>query len=134
MIYFKEDLPEFSKALEEEEISQLVNWLAEKDDKLRYHSLLLLQYRSEYYDDVYHFWNVFCEKLKGSNHRAGGRQILEECIVTRNKQGGCKTGEAVITSGGLLKARYVMHTVGSIWHGGNSDEENYILYSELIDK
>ena len=74
----KEDLPEFSKTLQKEEISQLMEWLTEKDDKLRYHSLLLLQYRSEYYDDVYPFWDVFCEKLKSSNsyHRSIGLMLM----------------------------------------------------------
>ncbi|MEA4847747.1 MAG: O-acetyl-ADP-ribose deacetylase [Clostridiaceae bacterium] len=64
--------------------------------------------------------------VDGAIHRVGGRQILEECIAIRNKQGGCNTGEAVITSGGLLKARYVIHTVGPVWHGGNSDEERLL--------
>lgn len=64
--------------------------------------------------------------VDGAIHRAGGRQILEECIEIRNKHGICKTGEAVITSGGLLKAKYVIHTVGPIWHGGNNKEDNLL--------
>ncbi|UWG98970.1 hypothetical protein LPY66_09330 [Dehalobacter sp. DCM] len=63
----KENLLELSKTLEAEDISLLVEWLTEKDDKLRYHSLLLLEHRSEEYDDVYPFWNIFCEKLKSTN-------------------------------------------------------------------
>ena len=63
----KENLHEFSKTLEAEDISQLVEWLTEKDDKLRYNSLLLLEHRSEEYDDVYPFWDVFCEKLRSTN-------------------------------------------------------------------
>ncbi|NBJ15228.1 MAG: hypothetical protein FNP40_06590 [Dehalobacter sp. 4CP] len=63
----KENLLEFSKTLEAEDISQLVELLTEKDDKLRYHSLLLLEHRSEEYDDVYPFWDIFCEKLKSTN-------------------------------------------------------------------
>lgn len=55
----KEDLLEFSKTLEAEDISQLVEWLTEKDDKLRYNSLLLLEHRSEEYNDVYPFWDIF---------------------------------------------------------------------------
>jgi O-acetyl-ADP-ribose deacetylase len=43
--------------------------------------------------------------VDGAIHKAGGKQILEECLVIRNKQDGCKTGEAVITTGGLLKAK-----------------------------
>ncbi|AET67843.1 hypothetical protein Desor_2241 [Desulfosporosinus orientis DSM 765] len=63
----KENLLEFSKTLQAGDISQLVEWLNEKDDKLRYHSLLLLERRSEEYDDVYSYWNVFCEKLTSTN-------------------------------------------------------------------
>lgn len=64
--------------------------------------------------------------VDGAIHRAGGKQILEECIAIRNKQGGCKTGEAVITSGGLLKARFIIHTVGPVWNGGNNDEDKLL--------
>lgn len=61
--------------------------------------------------------------VDGAIHRAGGPQILEECKQIRNRQGGCKTGEAVITSGGKLKAKHVIHTVGPVWNGGNKNEE-----------
>lgn len=64
--------------------------------------------------------------VDGAIHKAGGRQILEECIAIRNKQGGCKTGEAVITSGGLLKVRFVIHTVGPVWNGGSNDEDRLL--------
>lgn len=64
--------------------------------------------------------------VDGAIHRAGGRQILGECIDIRNKHGICKTGEAVITSGGLLRATYVIHTVGPIWHGGNNNEDKLL--------
>lgn len=64
--------------------------------------------------------------VDGAIHKAGGKQILEECIAIRNKQGGCKTGEAVITSGGLLKAKYVIHTVGPVWNGGNNGEDKLL--------
>jgi O-acetyl-ADP-ribose deacetylase len=60
--------------------------------------------------------------VDGAIHRAGGPKILEECIIIRNRQGGCATGEAVITSGGNLKAKYVIHTVGPVWNGGNYRE------------
>jgi O-acetyl-ADP-ribose deacetylase (regulator of RNase III) len=60
--------------------------------------------------------------VDGAIHRAGGPLILEECMKIREKQGGCKTGEAVITRGGNLPARYVIHTVGPIWGGGNRNE------------
>lgn len=61
--------------------------------------------------------------VDGAIHRAGGPKILEECKIIRSKQGGCKTGEAVITSGGNLPARFVIHTVGPVWRGGRDDED-----------
>jgi O-acetyl-ADP-ribose deacetylase (regulator of RNase III) len=60
--------------------------------------------------------------VDGAIHRAGGPQILEECRQIRARQGGCKVGEAVITSGGRLPARYVIHTVGPVWNGGHKNE------------
>jgi O-acetyl-ADP-ribose deacetylase (regulator of RNase III) len=60
--------------------------------------------------------------VDGAIHRAGGREILDQCMEIRNKQGGCKTGEAVITTGGKLKAKYVIHTVGPVWNGGKNGE------------
>src|SRR5689334_18756499 len=60
--------------------------------------------------------------VDGAIHRAGGKAILEECRKIRAKQGGCKVGEAVITSGGNLPAKYVIHTVGPVWQGGNANE------------
>jgi O-acetyl-ADP-ribose deacetylase (regulator of RNase III) len=64
--------------------------------------------------------------VDGAIHRAGGPKILEECMIIRNKQGGCATGEAVLTGGGNLKARYVIHTVGPVWAGGNKNEEQLL--------
>jgi O-acetyl-ADP-ribose deacetylase (regulator of RNase III) len=58
--------------------------------------------------------------VDGAIHRVGGKSILEDCIKIRNKQGKCKTGEAVVTTAGNLSAQYVIHTVGPIWNG---DEE-----------
>lgn len=60
--------------------------------------------------------------VDGAIHKAGGPKILEECMKIREKQGGCNTGEAVITTGGNLPAKYVIHTVGPIWHGGDRKE------------
>jgi O-acetyl-ADP-ribose deacetylase (regulator of RNase III) len=61
--------------------------------------------------------------VDGAIHRVGGPKILEECKKIRKQQGGCPTGEAVITTGGNLKAKYVVHTVGPIWYGGKRDED-----------
>lgn len=60
--------------------------------------------------------------VDGAIHRAGGKAILDECIKIRNKQGNCPVGGAVITTGGNLKAKYVIHTVGPVWNGGNNHE------------
>ncbi|WP_143883058.1 O-acetyl-ADP-ribose deacetylase [Chryseobacterium binzhouense] len=58
--------------------------------------------------------------VDGAIHRAGGKKILDECLEIRKRQGKCKTGEAVVTTGGNLPAKYVIHTVGPVWNG---DEE-----------
>jgi len=62
--------------------------------------------------------------VDGVIHRKGGPKILEECkrIRASDWPDGLPTGKAVITSGGNLKARYVIHTVGPVWRGGNSGE------------
>jgi O-acetyl-ADP-ribose deacetylase (regulator of RNase III) len=60
--------------------------------------------------------------VDGAIHRAGGPEILEECRRIVARQGGCKTGEAVITSAGKLDARFVIHTVGPVWNGGHKNE------------
>ncbi len=60
--------------------------------------------------------------VDGAIHRAGGPEILAECRTIRARQGGCPTGEAVITTGGRLPARHVIHTVGPVWRGGDRGE------------
>jgi O-acetyl-ADP-ribose deacetylase (regulator of RNase III) len=62
--------------------------------------------------------------VDGAIHRKGGTKILEECKLLRSTKwpNGLPVGNAVITSGGKLKARYVIHTVGPIWRGGGSNE------------
>jgi O-acetyl-ADP-ribose deacetylase (regulator of RNase III) len=64
--------------------------------------------------------------VDGAIHRAGGAAILEECVKIRNRQGGCKTGEAVITTAGRLPARFVIHAVGPVWNQGKSNEEQLL--------
>ena len=61
--------------------------------------------------------------VDGAIHRAGGPQIMEEC----RKIGGCPTGNAVITSGGRLKAKYVIHAVGPIYQGGENGEAKLLI-------
>lgn len=50
--------------------------------------------------------------VDGAIHRAGGKAILDACMMVRNRQGGCKVGEAVVTTAGKLPAQKVIHTVG----------------------
>ncbi|MGM5630542.1 O-acetyl-ADP-ribose deacetylase [Apibacter raozihei] len=77
--------------------------------------------------------------VDGAIHRAGGKQILEECQKIRARQGKCNTGEAVYTAAGCLPARYVIHTVGPVWNGGNKNEKDllrqcYINSLRIADK
>ena len=55
--------------------------------------------------------------VDGAIHRVGGPAIMRECDAIRARQGGCPTGQAVITTAGRLQARYVVHTVGPVWRG-----------------
>jgi|WetSurMetagenome_2_1015567.scaffolds.fasta_scaffold14821_4 O-acetyl-ADP-ribose deacetylase len=64
--------------------------------------------------------------VDGAVHRAGGPLIHEECLKIRDRQGGCPTGEAVITKAGNLPARYVIHTVGPVWRGGKAHEDELL--------
>ncbi|OKP95505.1 O-acetyl-ADP-ribose deacetylase [Paenibacillus sp. P46E] len=77
--------------------------------------------------------------VDGAIHRAGGQDILAECMEIRNKQGGCAVGEAVYTTAGRLPARYVIHTVGPVWNKGEQNERQllgscYLNTMELAHK
>jgi len=74
--------------------------------------------------------------VDGAIHRRGGPRILEECKRLRAREWprGLPTGKAAITTGGNLKAKYVIHTVGPIWQGGNRKEPELLAeaYSNTL--
>ncbi len=75
--------------------------------------------------------------VDGAIHKKGGKEILEECRSIRKTKWpeGLPTGEAVVTSGGRLKAKRVIHTVGPVWNGGNDGEAELLAsaYRNCLD-
>jgi O-acetyl-ADP-ribose deacetylase (regulator of RNase III) len=72
--------------------------------------------------------------VDGAIHRAGGPAILEECKKIIRKIGRLDPGKAVITTGGNLKAKHVIHTVGPLWQGGLGNEQEVLksCYQECL--
>ncbi len=72
--------------------------------------------------------------VDGAIHRAGGPAILEQCAQIVAKQGRLPAGKAVISTGGNLPAKYVIHTVGPIWNGGTNNEAQILAscYKESL--
>jgi hypothetical protein len=83
LMFLKEcDITNISKVIDKNDISQFVEWLSEKNDKIRYNSLLLLEKRSLFFSDVYPFWNIFREKLRNKNsyQRAIGLKLIADNV------------------------------------------------------
>lgn len=72
--------------------------------------------------------------VDGAIHRAGGPAIMEECRRIIAQIGRLDTGKAIMTTGGKLRARYVIHTVGPVWRGGNRGEAELLAsaYAESL--
>jgi O-acetyl-ADP-ribose deacetylase (regulator of RNase III) len=64
--------------------------------------------------------------VDGAIHQAAGPKLLEECLKIKERQDGCPPGEAVITSGANLKAKFVIHAVGPVWMDGKENESEVL--------
>ena len=80
MLIDKSAMQEESKKLSKDDIPQIVKWLSLKDDTTRYQAFMLLQNRSIFFDDVYLYWDIFCDKLKSDNsyQRSIGLMLIAE--------------------------------------------------------
>jgi len=74
--------------------------------------------------------------VDGAIHRAAGPALLEECRKVRDQRGSLAPGHAVATRAGNLKVRYVIHTVGPVWQGGNKNEPQILesCYCNCIEE
>lgn len=64
--------------------------------------------------------------VDGAIHKAAGPEMIKACAEIRRRQGGCETGNAVITTGGNLHAKYVIHAVGPVWKNGSNHEDDLL--------
>jgi O-acetyl-ADP-ribose deacetylase (regulator of RNase III) len=73
--------------------------------------------------------------VDGAIHLKAGSKLLDDCMAIRAKQGGCKTGKAVITGAGNLEAHYVIHTVGPVWNNGEGNVRELLAscYNSVLD-
>jgi len=69
--------------------------------------------------------------VDGAIHSAAGKELESACRKIHDEKGGCKTGDAVITTGGNLPAKFVIHTVGPVWRGGKQQEAELLRSAYL---
>jgi O-acetyl-ADP-ribose deacetylase len=69
--------------------------------------------------------------VDGAIHSAAGEELELACLKIHKEKGGCKTGDAVITTGGNLPAKFVIHTVGPVWRGGKQKEAELLAGAYL---
>lgn len=69
--------------------------------------------------------------VDGAIHGIGGEQVHEDCLKIVAQQGGCPTGQAVVTRGGNLPIRFLIHAVGPVWRGGGYGEDELLRSTYL---